>query len=63
MKFGAWIHERDLPLDEQIHVARRSGLHSIRSYSLDYSRRAASALKQNGMSLLGLDFRGLLSPT
>ena len=52
MKFGAWIHERDLPLDGQIHAARQSGLQSIRSYSLDYARRAAPALKQNGMSLL-----------
>lgn len=52
MKFGAWIHERDLPLDEQIHAARQSGLQSIRSYSLDYARRAAPALNQNGMSLL-----------
>ena len=52
MKFGAWIHERDLPLEEQILTAKQSGLQSIRSYSLDYSRRAAPALKQNGMSLL-----------
>ena len=52
MKFGAWIHERDFPLAGQIHAARQSGLQSIRSYSLDYARRAAPALKQNGMSLL-----------
>ena len=52
MKFGAWIHEHDLSLEEQILAARQSGLRSIRSYSLDYSRRAAPALKQNGMSLL-----------
>jgi hypothetical protein len=59
MKFGAWIHERDLSLDEQILIARQSGLQSIRSYSLDYSRRAVPALKQNGMSLLaGMHIEG-----
>jgi len=59
MKFGAWIHERDLSLDEQILIARRSGLQSIRSYSLDYSRRAVPVLKQNGMSLLaGMHIEG-----
>jgi hypothetical protein len=52
MKFGAWIHEHDLSLEEQILAAQQSGLRSIRSYSLDYSRRAVPALKQNGMSLL-----------
>ena len=52
MKFGAWIHERDLSLEEQILAARQSGLQSIRSYSLDYSRRAAPALKRYDLSLL-----------
>jgi hypothetical protein len=52
MKIGAWIHERDLSLDEQIQTAHHSGLRSIRSYSLDYSQRAASILKQHDMSLL-----------
>jgi hypothetical protein len=52
MKFGAWIHERDLSLEEQILTAKQNGLQSIRSYSLDYSRRAAPALQQNGLSLL-----------
>jgi hypothetical protein len=52
MKYGAWIHERDLSLDEQIRAARQSGLQSIRSYSLDYARRAVPALQQHGMSLL-----------
>jgi len=52
MKFGAWIHERDFSLDEQISAAHQSGLRSIRSYSLDYSRRAAPILKQYDMSLL-----------
>ena len=52
MKFGAWIHEHGLPLDEQIKAAKQSGLHSIRSYSPDYSQRAAPILKQHGMSLL-----------
>jgi exo-beta-1,3-glucanase (GH17 family) len=52
MKFGAWIHEHDLALDEQILAARQSGLRSIRSYSFDYSRRVVPALKQQGMSLL-----------
>jgi len=52
MKYGAWINETDLSLDKQIRVARQSGLQSIRSYSLDYARRAVPALKQQGMSLL-----------
>ncbi len=52
MKFGAWIHDHDLSLEEQILAARQNGLQSIRSYSLDYSRRAVPILKQNGMSLL-----------
>ena len=52
MKYSAWIHEHDLPLDEQIQAARQSGLHSIRSYSLEYGRRAAPALKHHHMSLL-----------
>jgi hypothetical protein len=59
MKFGAWIHEHDLSLDEQILAARQSGLRSIRSYSLDYSRRVVPTLKQNGMSLLaGMHIEG-----
>ena len=52
MKFGAWIHEHDLSLETQIRAAQQSGLHSIRSYSLDYSHRAAPLLKQHGLSLL-----------
>jgi hypothetical protein len=53
MKIGAWIHERDLSLDKQITQAKESGLHGIRSYTLDYAQRAASALIQNEMSLIG----------
>ncbi|MFC1996326.1 hypothetical protein ACFLXI_01800 [Chloroflexota bacterium] len=53
MKFGAWIHERDLSLQEQITQAKDSGLSAIRSYSLDYAQRAAPALIQNEMSLVG----------
>jgi hypothetical protein len=52
LKFGAWIHERDLSLEEQCRTARQSGLRSVRSYALDYSRRVAPVLKQNGLSLL-----------
>jgi hypothetical protein len=52
MKFGAWIHESDLSLEEQIIAARQSGLRSIRSYSLDYSLRAAPILKKHDLSLL-----------
>jgi hypothetical protein len=52
MKFGAWIHERDLSLEEQISSAKKNGLETIRSYSLDYSLRAAPNLKQQEMSLL-----------
>ena len=52
MKFGAWIHESELSLEEQLIAAKQSGLSSIRSYSLDYSQRAAPILKKQGMSLL-----------
>lgn len=59
MKFGAWIHERDLSLEEQVLAAWQSGLQSIRSYSLDYSRRAAPALKRYDLSLLaGMHIEG-----
>jgi hypothetical protein len=53
IKFGAWIHERDLSLDQQIKQARQAGLSTIRSYSLDYAQRAAPALIENEMSLVG----------
>jgi hypothetical protein len=52
VKFGAWIHEHDLSLEEQIRAGQQSGLRSIRSYSLDYSQRAATVLKEEGLSLL-----------
>ena len=52
-KIGAWIHESDLPLEEQITQAKNAGLSAIRSYSLDYAQRAAPALNQNEMSLVG----------
>ena len=59
MKFGAWIHERNLSLEEQIRTAHQSGLRSIRSYSLDYSRRAVPTVKQYGVSLLaGMHLEG-----
>ena len=41
MKFGAWIHERDLSLEKQISQAKEAGLSAIRSYSIEYSERAA----------------------
>ena len=49
MKFGAWIHERDLSLEEQILAAAQSGLQSIRSYSMDYSRRARDPAQVAGL--------------
>jgi hypothetical protein len=52
MKIGAWIHEGDLSLEEQIITAKASGLSSIRSYALDYSQRAAPILKKHDMTLL-----------
>ena len=52
MKFGAWIHESELSLEEQLIAAKQSGLSSIRSYSLDYSQRAAPILNKHSMSLL-----------
>jgi hypothetical protein len=52
MKFGAWIHESGISLAEQIASANQYGLKSIRSYSLDYSQRAAPSLAEHDMSLL-----------
>lgn len=52
MKFGAWIHEQGVPLEEQIALAKDNGLETIRSYWLEYSKRAAPILQQHGMSLL-----------
>ena len=52
MKIGAWIHESGLSLAEQIPAAKHSGLQSIRSYSLEYSQRAAPLLAKHHMSLL-----------
>jgi hypothetical protein len=53
IKIGAWIHERDIPLEDQIKLAHQNGLESIRSYSIDYAQRAVPALQRAGMSLLG----------
>ena len=54
MKIGAWIHEGGgIPLEPQITLAAQNGLRSIRSYSIDYSRRAAPTLQAHNMSLLG----------
>ena len=53
MKVGAWIHTGDgIALDEQVTLAANNGLQTIRCYDLDYAERAASVLKQAGMSLL-----------
>ncbi len=64
MNIGAWIHDADgLPLDGQIALAAHCGLNSIRSYTLGYAQKAAPALKQTRMSLLGgihVDSAGLL---
>ena len=53
IKIGAWIHERDLSLNQQIIQAKQAGLSAIRSYTLDHAQRAAPALIQNEMSLVG----------
>jgi hypothetical protein len=54
MIVGAWIHEGDgLSAASRIPAAAESGLRSIRSYGLDYAQRAAPALKQYNVSLLG----------
>jgi len=54
MIVGAWIHEGDgLSAASQIPLAAASGLRSIRSYSFSYAQRAAPALKQYDLSLLG----------
>ena len=53
MKFGAWIHSNSQPSwQDALLLAGRSGLHSIRSYSFDYSAKVAPILRQTGMSLL-----------
>ncbi len=52
MKFGVWIHEKDLSLEDQIITAKRNGIHNIRSYTLEYSTRVAPILNQYNMSLL-----------
>lgn len=53
MKFGAWFHgQDDLSMDQQLATASDAGIFSARSYSLDYARRLAPALKHNGMTLL-----------
>ena len=54
MKIGAWIHSGGgISLDRQISLAAGNGLGSVRSYSFDYARGVAPALRQHGMSLLG----------
>lgn len=54
MKIGAWIHTQDqIGLEQQIAAAGAHGLSTIRSYSVDYARRAAPALIARGMSILG----------
>jgi hypothetical protein len=52
MKVGAWIHERNLALEPQVEAASVAGLELFRTYSLDYSLRAASALRRAGMGLV-----------
>ncbi len=53
MRFGAWFHGHDdLPLEPQLATARAAGIGSARSYDLEYARRLAPGLQQNGMSLL-----------
>jgi hypothetical protein len=53
MKFGAWIHSNSQPSwQDAILLASQSGLHSIRSYSFEYSAQVAPILGQTGMSLL-----------
>ena len=51
-KYGAWIHSKDdVSLQEQIQKAADSGITSIRSYSVDYSRTLAPMLNACGSSL------------
>ncbi len=53
MKIGAWFHTADnVPLEEQFALAARSGLTAARSYSIDYSQKAAPTLRQCDLSLL-----------
>ena len=53
MKIGAWVHDHDdVSLDEQLVLAAKNGLQTIRSYHVGYAERVAQSLKQTGMSLL-----------
>lgn len=51
MKFGAWFHTRDVALEDQLIAAKECGLQSVRSYSIDYSEKAAKHISELGMSL------------
>jgi hypothetical protein len=52
MKFGAWVHEHDISLENQIDIAAQCGLKTLRSYSLDYSKRVSTIIKDHDISLL-----------
>jgi len=53
MIVGAWIHEGDgITVEQQIPLAAKSGLRSIRSYDFCYAKRVAPALKLHSLSLL-----------
>jgi hypothetical protein len=52
IKIGAWIHERDLSLADQLAPATQAGLQTIRCYSVEYAKHSATAIKQAGVSLM-----------
>jgi hypothetical protein len=46
MKIGAWVHDYDISVGEQIALAAESGLQTIRSYHIEYAEKVVPALKQ-----------------
>jgi len=53
VKVGAWIHDHDdVALDEQVALAAKAGLQTIRSYRLVYAEKVLPALKKLKLSLL-----------
>jgi len=54
MKIGAWIHTEDsLSFEEQLGLAARVGLTTVRCYDIGYAEAAAPAIRHAGISLMG----------
>lgn len=53
MNVGAWIHNTgDAGFAEQFAAAARSGLSSVRGYSIDYSELVAGFVRENDLSIV-----------